>query len=71
MNNFYAFIIPKSKVNKSSRTSDCLSVFTGEMFAIIMAIKWISEVKVPKISVPVIGQRYQRKAFVSNSVNSG
>ncbi len=38
-----AFIIPKLKVNKSSRISDCLSVFTGEMFAIIMAIRWISE----------------------------
>ncbi len=46
-----AFIIPKLKVNKSSRISDCLSVFTGEMFAIIMAISWISEVKVPKIVI--------------------
>lgn len=43
-----AFIIPKLKLYKNNRISDRLSVYTGEMFAIIMAIKWISEVKISK-----------------------
>jgi ribonuclease HI len=43
-----AFIIPKIKVYKNKRISDCLSVYTGEMFAIIMAIRWIREVKISK-----------------------
>lgn len=43
-----AFIIPKVKVYKNKRITDCLSVYTGEMYAIIMAIRWIREVKIAK-----------------------
>lgn len=43
-----AFRIPKLKVNQSISISDCLSLYTGEMFAIIMAIRWISEVEISK-----------------------
>lgn len=46
-----AFVVPKIKVGKKSRISDCLSVYTGEMFAIIMAMRWISKVKISKAIV--------------------
>lgn len=40
-----AFTIPEFKVNIGKRVTDGLSVYTGEMLAILLALQWIEEVK--------------------------
>ncbi|XP_013884271.1 uncharacterized protein LOC106532689 [Austrofundulus limnaeus] len=44
-NNGVSFIVPEFNIKKCKRISDDLSVFTGEMMGIILALSWIEEVR--------------------------
>ncbi|XP_053089092.1 uncharacterized protein LOC113540370 [Pangasianodon hypophthalmus] len=40
-----AFNIPEFNVKVSKRITDCLSIYTGEMIAILLALQWVEENK--------------------------
>ncbi len=40
-----AFTVPELHLSVRKRTSDELSVYTGEMIAILLAIQWIEEIR--------------------------
>lgn len=46
-----AVVIPKYKIEISKRTSDCLSVFAVEMFAILMALEWTEQISDKEILI--------------------
>jgi len=44
-NNGVSFIVPEFNIKKCKRISDDVSVFTGEIMGIILALSWIEEVR--------------------------
>lgn len=46
-----AFIIPEINVMLNKRVNDKLSVFTGEMLAILLALEWVENSKTRKVLI--------------------
>ncbi len=46
-----AIHIPEFKIDISKRISDQLSVYTAEIVAVIIALKWVEEVKPDRVIV--------------------
>ena len=41
----FSFIVPEFSIKIGKRISDGLSVYTGEMVAILLALQWVEEVR--------------------------